>query len=47
MISKQHVPDLIRDGNRFSDRIMRKQKSDLRRAGAEIRLSGQAGIESL
>jgi hypothetical protein len=22
MIPKQHVPDLIRDGNRFSDKIM-------------------------
>jgi hypothetical protein len=26
MIPKKHVPDLIRDGNRFSDKIMRKQK---------------------
>jgi len=25
MIPKKHVPDLIRDGNRFSDEIMRKQ----------------------
>jgi hypothetical protein len=28
MIPKQHVPDLIRDGNRFSDKIMRKQEHD-------------------
>jgi hypothetical protein len=26
MIPKQHVPDLIRDGNRFSDQIMRNDK---------------------
>ena len=25
MIPKKPVPDLIRDGNRFSDKIMRKQ----------------------
>jgi len=25
MIPKKHVPDVIRDGNRFSDKIMRKQ----------------------
>jgi len=25
MIRKQHVPELIRDGNRFSDRMMRKE----------------------
>jgi hypothetical protein len=25
MIPKKHVPDSIRDGNRFSDKIMRKQ----------------------
>jgi hypothetical protein len=27
MISKKPVPDLIRDGNRFSDQIMRKEKA--------------------
>jgi hypothetical protein len=26
MIPKKPVPDLIGDGNRFSDKIMRKQK---------------------
>jgi hypothetical protein len=26
MIPKKPVPDLIRDGNRFSDKIMRKKK---------------------
>jgi len=26
MIPKKPVPDLIRDGNRFSEKIMRKQK---------------------
>jgi len=26
MIPKQHVPDLIRDGYRFSEKIMRKEK---------------------
>jgi len=25
MIPKQHVPDVIRDGNRFSDKIVRKK----------------------
>jgi len=25
MIPKQHVPDLIRDGNRISEKIMRKE----------------------
>ena len=25
MIPKKHVPDLIRDGNRFSDKIMRNR----------------------
>ena len=25
MIPKKPVPDLIRDGNRFSDKIMRKE----------------------
>jgi hypothetical protein len=27
MIPTKHVPDLIRDGNRFSEKIMRKQES--------------------
>jgi len=27
MIPKQHVPDLIRDGNRFSEKIVRKEKA--------------------
>jgi len=27
MIPKRPVPDLIRDGYRFSDKIMRKQKT--------------------
>ena len=26
MIPKKHVPDAIGDGNRFSDKIMRKRK---------------------
>jgi len=26
MIPKKPVPDLIRDGNRFSDKIMRQEK---------------------
>jgi hypothetical protein len=26
MIPKQHIPDAIRDGSRFSDKIMRKIK---------------------
>jgi len=25
MIRKQHLPDLIREGDRFSDKIMRKE----------------------
>jgi hypothetical protein len=27
MIPKKPVPDLIRDGNRFSDKIMRKENA--------------------
>jgi hypothetical protein len=27
MIPKKHVPGLIGDGNRFSDKIMRKRKN--------------------
>jgi hypothetical protein len=27
MIPKQHVPGLTRDGYRFSDKIMRKEKA--------------------
>jgi hypothetical protein len=28
MIPKKPVPDLMRDGNRFSDKIMRKQEDN-------------------
>jgi len=31
MIPKQHVPGLTRDGDRFSHKIMLKQKSTMRR----------------
>jgi len=29
MIPKQHVPDMIRDGYRFSDQIMRKKEQSV------------------
>jgi len=28
MIPKKHVPDVIRDGHRFSDKIVRKQENE-------------------